>query len=76
MLSGQAIQPCDVLEMDWMSLDIESLENNEYLLLMVDKASRFPFSFLLPPKHADGTVRELLQLCLTFGVSKSIGPDG
>ena len=76
MLAGRAIQPWDVLEMDLMSLGVKSLSNNEYLLLVVDKASRFPFGFPLSSKQADGVARQLLQLCLTFGVPKAIRCDG
>ena len=76
MLPDRALQPWDVLEMDFMSLGVKSLTNNEYLLLVVDKASRFPFAFPLPSKQADGVARQLLQLCLTFGVPKAIRCDG
>lgn len=48
VLLGRAIQPWDVLEMDFMSLDIKSITGNEYLVLVVDKPCKFwshsPFS--------------------------------
>ena len=40
------------------------------------KALRFPFTFPLLSKHADRVARQLLQLCLTFGVPKAIRADG
>ena len=49
---------------------------NEYLLLVVDKASKFPFAYPLPSKEAHGVARLLLDLCLTFGVSWFIRADG
>lgn len=47
ILPGKAIQPWDVLEMDMMSLVLRSRTSSEYyLLLVVDKASSFPFALL------------------------------
>ena len=76
MLPGRAIQPWEVIEIDLMSVGVESLSHNKYLLLVVDKASRFPFVYPLPSKQADGVARQLLELCLTLGVPKVIRSDG
>ena len=76
MLPGRAIQPWEVIEIDLMSVGVESLSHNKYLLLVVDKASRFPFAYPLPSKQADGVARQLLELCLTLGVPKVIRSDG
>lgn len=48
MISGRAIQPWDYLEMDFMSLGVKFLDNNEYVLLIVKKASKSLFSFSHP----------------------------
>jgi len=53
-----------------------SLSGNKYLLLVVDKASRFPFAYPLPSKQAEGVARHLMQLCLTLGVPQAIRCDG
>ena len=49
---------------------------NGYLLLVVDKASRFLFEYPLPSIEAQGVARLLLDLCLTFGVPSFIRTDG
>ena len=60
MLRGRALEPWDILEMDLLSLGVKSLDKNEYLLQVADKASRFPFAFPLPSKQADGVAWQLL----------------
>lgn len=50
-LPGRAIRPSDVLEMDLTSLGVKSLAGNEYLLLAMDIAFKFPlFTLPLPSK--------------------------
>ena len=46
------------------------------MLLVVDRASKFPFGFVLASKQAEGVARALAELCLTFGVPKAISCDG
>lgn len=57
MLPGRAIQPLNALEIDRISLGMKLLTNIKYLLLDVDKASRFPLA--LPPclEQVDGATR-------------------
>ena len=50
--------------------------SNEYLLLVVDKASRFLSAYSLLSKEAEGIARLLLGLCLTFGVPSFFRSDG
>ena len=76
MLPGRAIEPWEVLEVDLMRIGTQSLAGNKYLLLVVDKASKFPFAFPLPSKQAEGVARHLMQLCLTLGIPKMIRYDG
>ena len=76
MLPGRAISPWEVLEVDLMRAGTVSNTGNKYLLLVVDKASKFPFAYPLPVKQAEGVARHLMQLCLTFGVPKAIRCDG
>ena len=76
MLPERAIEPWEVMEIDLMSVGTESLSGNRYLLLVVDKASKFPFAFPLPSKQAEEVARHLLQLCLTFGVPRVVRSDG
>ena len=46
------------------------------MLLVVDKASKFPFAYPLPSKDAHEVARLLLDLCLIFGVPSFIKVDG
>ena len=76
MLPGRAIEPWEVLEVDLLRIGTPSLAGNKYLLLAVDKASKFPFAYPLPSKQAEGVARHLMQLCLTLGITKVIRRDG
>ena len=76
MLPARFLSPWEVLEMDLQEMRMPSETGNHILLLVVDRATRFPFAFPLPSKEAIGVARNLLQLCLTFGVPVSIRSDG
>ena len=76
LLPARAVEPWEVLEIDQLGIGRTSLSGNDYLLLAVDKASKFLFAILLPSKKAVGVARHLLQLCLTFGVLRVISSDG
>ena len=76
MTIGRALQPWDELQMDILRIDVPSQSGHMYILLVVDRASKFPFGFPLESKKADGVARRLLELCLTFGVPKCISCDG
>lgn len=75
MLPSPAIQADDVLETGYMSLDVGSLINNEYSLLMLDKPSRRSFVSPLPSKQENGVARQLLQLRRTFRVRDGVRAD-
>ena len=76
MSPGRAVDPWEELEMDLLAIDTTSLTNNKYVLLIVDRASKFPFGFPLPTKQAESVSRILAELCLTFGVPRKIRCDG
>ena len=76
MLPGRPLAPWDELQMDILRIDVPSQSGNQYILLVVDRASKFPFGFPLKTKQAIGVARKLLDLCLTFGVPKCISCDG
>ena len=65
-----------MLEVDLEKFPNKSEAGNEYLLLAVDKASKFPFAYPLPSKEAHGVAPLLVDLCLTFGVPSFIRADG
>ena len=76
LLPARAVEPWEVLTVDLLRTGTTSLAGNEYILLAVDKASRFPFAFPIPTKRAEGAAQHLLQLCLTLGIPRVLRSDG
>lgn len=76
MMPGRRAEPLDELEIDLLTIDVKSEAGNKYVLLVVDRASGFPFGFPLPSKQAVGVARILVEQCLTFGVPRMITCDG
>ena len=76
MLPARFLEPWEVLEVDLQRFPNTSEAGNEYLLLVVDKASKFLFGYPLPSKEAHGVARILLDLCLTFGAPSFTMADG
>ena len=76
VLPGRPLEPWDELQIDILIIDTPSLSGNKYVLLVVDRASKFPFGFPLETKQAVGVARVLAELCLTFGVPRVIRCDG
>lgn len=52
-------------------MNIESSAEDRYLLIVVDRASKYLFAHPLLSKEALGVARTILELMLTFGVSLS-----
>ena len=75
MMPVKFLRPWEVLEMDTQDLKQKSQDGNRYLLVVVDRASKFLFADPLPSKNAVGVSRELLELLLTFGAPLSIRSD-
>ena len=48
---------------------------NKYLLVVVNRTSKFLFAYPLPNKTADNIVKKLLELLLTFGIPLSLRSD-
>ena len=76
LLPGRTLELWDELQMYILKIDTPSLSGNRYVLLVVDRPSKFPFGFPLETKQAVGVVRVLTELCLTFGVARVIRCDG
>ena len=55
--------------MDIQDLKQESQDGNRYLLIVVNRASKFLFAYPLSSKDATGISRKLLELLLTFGAT-------
>ena len=56
-------------------MKVVSSKGNRYLLVVVDRASKFLFAFALPTKETVGVSRKLLELILIFGLPLSIRCD-
>ena len=48
---------------------------NKYLLVEVDRASKFSFAYPLPRNTAENVAKKLLDLLLTFGIPFSLRSD-
>ena len=75
MMPARLLQPWEVLEIDIQDMKVTSDKNNRYLLVVVDRASKFLAAFPLPSKEAIGVSRKLLDLILMFGLPLSIRCD-
>ena len=76
MLPGRPLEPWDELEIDVLKIDTTLISGNKYILLVVDRASKFLFGFPLATKEEIGVARALSELCLTFGVPRVVLCDG
>ena len=52
-----------------------SKAGNKHLLVIVDRASKFLFTYPLPNKTAENVAKKLLELLLTFGIPLSLRSD-
>ena len=74
-IPGRAVEPWETLEVDMLSMGAISRAGNKYVLLVVDRASRFPFRFILPSKGTKEVARILANFRLTFGVPRNFRSD-
>ena len=76
MLPTRLLEPEEMLEVNVQRFPNTPDAGIEYLLLVVNKASKFPFAYPVPSKEAHGVTRILLDLSLTFGVPSFSRADG
>ena len=76
MLRARFMELWEVREVDLQKFPKTSEADNEYVLLVVDNASKFPFAYPLPSEDAHRVTRPVLDLSLTFGVPSFIRADG
>ena len=57
-------------------MDTPSRSGNKHVLLIAERASKFPFGFPLETNQALGVARGLPEVCLTVGVSRVNCCDG
>lgn len=75
MLPAHFLQLLQVLETDTQDLAIKSSAGNRYLLLVVDRASKFAFAYLSRTKDAESVAKKLLDLVLMFSFPRSTRTD-
>ncbi|CAM9987057.1 unnamed protein product, partial [Sphacelaria rigidula] len=68
MRPDRFLRAWEVLEMDISDMKQVSASGNRYLLIIVDRATKFPFASPLAAKIAVPVAKCLLKLFLTFGV--------
>jgi len=75
MLPATFLRPFEVLEMDIQDMKVVSEAGNRYLLVVVDRATKFLLAYPLPSKGSLGVSQKLLELLLLFGLPLSIRCD-
>eukprot|EP00752_Nemacystus_decipiens_P012408 g10995.t1 len=75
MLPARFLKGWDVLKVDMVDMKVETPTGNRYILVVVDRATKFLFGFPLPTKETIGVSRKLLELLLIFGLPLSIRCD-
>ena len=75
-MPGRTVEPWESLKVDILSMGTTSRTGNKHILLVVDRASRFPFAFPFPSKGTKEVARILANLCLTFWVPRNFRSDG
>ena len=61
--------------MDIHDMGARSEAGNKYLLIIVDRASKFLFAYPLPNKTVENVAKKLLELLLIFGIPLSLPSD-
>lgn len=65
------------MKIDPMTEGVEPLPENRYFLTVVDEASRFPWTYPLPQKQAEGEAQpSSSELCFTLDIPTLIRSDG
>ena len=72
MPPARFLKPWEVLEIDIHDMGAKSGFGNKYLLVAVDRASKFLFTHPLPNKTTENVAKKLLELLLTFGIFFSL----
>ena len=75
MLPAPFLKPWEVLEMDIHDMGARSEAGNRHLLVTVDRASKFLFTYPLPNKAGESVAKKLLGLLLIFGIPLSLRSD-
>ena len=61
--------------MDIHGMGARSKAGNKHFLVIVDRASKRLFAYLLPSKIAENVAKKLLELLLIFGIPLSLRSD-
>ena len=76
MMPARFLHPWRVLKLDLQDFHQVSAAGNRYLLVMVDRASKFIFRYPLASTGSLEVSRTLMELTLTFGVPQLSRSDG
>ena len=75
MLPARFFQPWEVLEMDIHDMGARSEAGNKHVLVIVNRASRFLFTYPLPNKTVENVAKKLREVLSTFGIPLSLRSD-
>ena len=75
MLPARFLKSWEVIEMDIHGMGAKSKAGKKDLLVVVDNASKFLFSYSRPNKTAENVAKKLLKLLLTFEIPLSLRSD-
>lgn len=75
MIPAQLLQPWEPLDVDIQDMKVSSDKGNQYLLVVVGRASKFLMEFPVRAKEAVGVGSKLLKILLIFGLPLSIRCD-
>lgn len=76
MPPAKFVQPWEIIEIDFQDMVIKFSMGNRCLLLTIDKASRYLFTYPIKTREADAIANHVLNLCLTFGAPAHSHSDG
>ena len=75
MLPACFLKPWKILEINIHNMGVRSEVGKKYLLVVVDRANKFRFTYPLPNKTAENVAKKLFEMLLTFGIPLSLRSD-
>ena len=75
MLPARFLKFWDVLKIDIQDMGATPKAGDKYLLVVVDRASKFLFAHSIPNKTAENVAKTLLEFLLIFGIPLSLRND-
>lgn len=72
MLPARVLLPLDAFEIDLHDMNHDPRDGNKFILVLVDRDSKFILACPEPSKASEPVASKLLTLCLTLGVACKI----